>query len=84
MVEVVEHLRRRMVHTEFMPRDSLARHLPNRDAEDTGDMLGVSSRSVRRLAARRELASHKVGGLLRFSQADIEDFIHRTRTDSVT
>ena len=47
-------------------------------------MLGISSRSVRRLVAKGQLASHKVGGLLRFSQADIEDFVRRSRSESVT
>jgi excisionase family DNA binding protein len=67
-----------------MTRDSLIRHLPIRDVEDAGEMLGVSGRTVRRLAAKGALVSHRVGNSLRFSEADIADFIRRSRSDAVT
>jgi excisionase family DNA binding protein len=80
----VDHLGPHVPHTDNMTRDSLYRHLPIHDVEDTGEMLGVSSRTVRRLAAKGVLASHRVGESLRFSEADIADYIRRARSDPVT
>jgi excisionase family DNA binding protein len=81
---VVEHGVDRVAHTGWMRRDSVARRSPNRDAEDAAERLGVSSRTVRRLATRGELASHRIANLLRFSDVDIDDYIHRARKDAVT
>ena len=81
---VVNHPRALSFTMTTVTRDSLIRHLPIRDVEDAGEMLGVSSRTVRRLAARGTLASHRVGNSLRFSESDLFDYIRRSRSDVVT
>jgi excisionase family DNA binding protein len=41
--------------------------------------LGVSSKTVRRLIDRAELAVHRIGRLLRVSEADLHSYVARQR-----
>jgi excisionase family DNA binding protein len=41
--------------------------------------LGVSSKTVRRLIARRELRAHRVGRLLRVTEEDLVEFLAKRR-----
>ncbi len=52
-------------------------------AEEAAKMLGVSSRTVIKLAERGELPGFRVGKLWKFRPSDIRDFIERQikRTD---
>jgi excisionase family DNA binding protein len=62
----------------------VAPHLPTLDVDETAIYLGVSPRTVRRLAAKGAIASHRVGGtLLRFSAADVDEYVQRVRRRAV-
>ena len=45
------------------------------DAEEVGKMLGVTARTVTRLAERGEIPGFRVGKLWRFRRSDIKDYI---------
>jgi excisionase family DNA binding protein len=47
--------------------------------EDAARMLGVSSRTVIKLAERRELPGFRVGKLWKFYPSDIRDYINKQR-----
>ena len=44
------------------------------------DLLGVSTRSVRRWIAARELSAHKFGRQVRVSETDLRTFVEKGRT----
>jgi excisionase family DNA binding protein len=44
------------------------------------DLLGVSTRSVRRWIAASELFAHKFGRQVRISEADLRTFVEKGRT----
>jgi excisionase family DNA binding protein len=43
------------------------------------DLLDVSSKTVRRLIARGDLAAHRIGGSLRVSEGDLRVYLGRCR-----
>ena len=49
--------------------------------QDAADRLAVSSRTVRRWIDAGELPVHRLGGVIRISEADLESFVaaHRDR-----
>jgi len=49
--------------------------------DQVAERLGTSPRFVRRLVAERRIAFNKVGRHVRFSTADIEEFIHAGRVE---
>ncbi len=48
-------------------------------AEETAKMLGVTSRTVIKLAERKEIPGFRVGKLWKFYPSDISDYIDRQR-----
>jgi excisionase family DNA binding protein len=48
-------------------------------AEEAAKMLGVTSRTVIKLAERREVPGFRVGKLWKFYPSDIRDYIDRQR-----
>lgn len=44
-------------------------------------ILGISPSTIHRLVQRGELTGHKIGKLLKFRPAEIEEYLKRTRTD---
>lgn len=52
-------------------------------AEQVADVLGCHSRTVYRLAETRRLPFYRIGGLLRVSEADLEDYLERVKVDAV-
>ena len=54
------------------------------NCDQAAEVLGVSSRQVRELWRRRELAAIKVGALVRFSSEDLRAYIARQRVDAVS
>lgn len=49
------------------------------DIDGAAAYLGTSVRHVRRLVYERELPHYKLGRLLRFKEAELEDYIAATR-----
>jgi excisionase family DNA binding protein len=52
------------------------------DIASVGDRLGVSVRYVRRLVAERRIPYVKVGHLLRFDPAEVDEWIDRARVSA--
>jgi excisionase family DNA binding protein len=52
---------------------------PLLDLDAVATRLGVSSKTVRRLIDRGELAVHRIGRLLRVSEADLQSYVARRR-----
>ena len=50
--------------------------------EDAARSLGTTPRHAQRLAESGELPYYRVGRLIRFSSADIEEYLDRTRVES--
>lgn len=48
---------------------------------DVAQRLGVSARWVRAAAASGRLPHHRVGRLIRFDPADVDDFLSRSRVE---
>ncbi len=48
-------------------------------AEEAAKMLGVTSRTVIKLAERKEIPGFRVGKLWKFYPSDIRDYIDRQR-----
>jgi len=59
--------------------DALGLDLPEHDVPYVADRFRVSDSTVRRWIARGAIDHCKVGGLVRFSTSDIENFIRRSR-----
>ena len=49
------------------------------DTKEVADMLGVTPRTVIRLAERGEIIGFKVGDVWRFYRRDIEDYIQEQK-----
>ncbi len=49
------------------------------DTKEVADMLGVTPRTVIRLAERGEIIGFKVGDVWRFYRRDIEDYIEEQK-----
>ena len=47
--------------------------------DDVAQLLGISTKTVRRLIERRDLSAIRVGSQLRIDQRDLEDFIRNQR-----
>jgi excisionase family DNA binding protein len=54
-----------------------------RDKADAAAYLNCSVRSIDRLWADRKLAGVKVGGLVRFRQKDLDDYIARNHVEAL-
>ncbi len=50
--------------------------------KSAGAYLGISARSVRRLIDRKLLSYHKIGGLLKISESDLEIFLKKSRVEA--
>lgn len=48
---------------------------------EVADLLGTSERHIRRLVHERRIPFHKVGGLVRFDQADIDAWLAAHRVE---
>jgi excisionase family DNA binding protein len=55
-----------------------------RSATEAAQILGISPRTVRRLAEHREIGHCRVGGQLRFSDLDMTEFVMKTRVPAAT
>jgi excisionase family DNA binding protein len=49
--------------------------------DEVAERLGTSPRFVRRLIAERRIAFNKVGRHVRFSAADVDDFVRAGRVE---
>lgn len=47
------------------------------------EYLGITERHLRGLLERREIASHKIGGIRMFDPADLDEYKDSTRTEAV-
>lgn len=47
--------------------------------DEVAELLGVSTRTVRRAIERKELIAHKIGRAVRIAEADLKAFIARHR-----
>ena len=54
------------------------------DYTASAEQLGCTPRLVRKLVETRQLASVKVGSLVRIEPSEIERFIERNRRDAIT
>ncbi len=50
------------------------------DVMGVASRLGVSEKTIRRMIDRGELPAHRVGRLLRITEADLADFLSKRRT----
>lgn len=73
-----------MQHTHRVPFESLEPAHPRLEpcltTREVTALLRISNASVRRLVGRRELAFHRVGGLLRFRLRDVKALLEANRT----
>ena len=46
---------------------------------EVAERLGASQKFVRGLLARRELASHRIGRVVRVSERDLQEYLRRAR-----
>jgi len=56
-----------------------AKPAPLRSIAEVAALLGVSTRTVRRLIAGGDLLAHRIGRSLRISEADLSAFLARAR-----
>ena len=49
--------------------------------EEVANRLRVSTDTVIRRIKRKELAAHKIGGVYRISEADLQKYLDANRTD---
>lgn len=54
------------------------------NAHEVGVRLGVSPRTARRMAERRELTAYKIGGQFRFAVSDLDAYLNRSRRPAVS
>ena len=50
--------------------------------KNAGAMLNISARSVRRLIDRKLLSYHKIGGLIKISEPDLQIFLKSSRVEA--
>lgn len=55
------------------------------DVDSAAALLGVSPRTIRRLAAAREVAHYRVGQrpTIMFRREDLEDYLRRCRVEAI-
>jgi excisionase family DNA binding protein len=53
--------------------------IPLLSVRAVAELLGVSTKTVRRLIGRGDLAAHRIGGSLRVSEADLRAYLARCR-----
>jgi excisionase family DNA binding protein len=58
--------------------------LPVMNVEDAADCLRLSPSSIRRLVGAGALPHHRIGGLLRFSAEDLQEFAVRSRVPAAS
>jgi excisionase family DNA binding protein len=51
---------------------------PIHSVDDAAHYLGVSTRTIRRLVASRAISHRRVGGLVRFTQDDLQNYVERS------
>ncbi len=51
--------------------------------EELAEFLSVSKATVYRLAGRRKLPFHRIGGMLRFKRQEVEKYLEDERFDPV-
>ena len=56
-----------------------APHAPLLSVQAVADLLGVSTKTVRRLFARGDLKPHRIGGSLRISEEDLRAYLAHCR-----
>lgn len=54
-------------------------HWPIIGVDEAADRLGLSPRTIRRLAASHAIGHHKVGAHYRFCDADLAEYMAKTR-----
>lgn len=62
-----------------MPRSQVLTAHPLIGTDEVADALSVSPRTVRRLAERRMISHRRIGGQIRFSEDDIEEYLATSR-----
>ena len=50
--------------------------------KSAGAYLGISSRSVRRLIDRKVLSYHRIGGLIKVSESDLETYLENSKIEA--
>ena len=61
------------------PPHARATATPLRSVEEVAPVLGVSTKTVRRLIDRGDLLAHRVGRCIRVSDADLRSYLASTR-----
>ena len=51
--------------------------------EELAEFLAISKATVYRLVGKRQLPFHKIGGVLRFKKADIEEYLETGRVEPI-
>ena len=51
--------------------------------EELAEFLAISRATVYRLVGKRQLPFHKIGGVLRFKKADIEEYLETGRVEPI-
>lgn len=76
-----------MPDTKAEPRSRAVRRASERgplyNYDEAAEYLNTTPRHVRKLCETRQLASVKVGNLVRLDQADMDDYIERQRRPAV-
>jgi len=52
--------------------------------EDLADIFKISRSSVYRLIEKRQIPFFKIGGKLRFSQSDVNEYLEKVRVEQMT
>jgi excisionase family DNA binding protein len=52
--------------------------------EEAAEVMGMSTRYVRRLVAERRIAFHKLGRSVRIARADIDAYVEAGRVEAIT
>jgi excisionase family DNA binding protein len=80
-IALVHHPRRSISQCDSMVIEDTARPIahPSKDAAETAEIIGVSSRTIRRWAERHEISHFRCGKRLLFSDQDITEFLMKSR-----
>jgi excisionase family DNA binding protein len=49
--------------------------------DQVAEMLNISKTTLYRLAGKRQIPFHKIGGVLRFSEKDVSEYLEKCRTE---
>ena len=63
----------------LQPPHARASTTPLHSVEQVAAILGVSTKTVRRLIGRGDLLPHRIGGSVRVSDADLRSYLASTR-----